>query len=253
MKMHALSGGRLRMKKHIFYADAERQETVDLPIACYLMRHGQGNVLFDTGCHPKIGTDPEERWGAMARALVPVHNAGDHVVASLADVGLAPEDIDVVVNSHLHSDHCGCNEFFTQATFVVHEKELATAQDPAMEGQGYFRADWDLPMPVEAVTGERDLFNDGRIVLVPLAGHSPGMMGALVGLDRDGAFFLASDTVSMRDNLDSEFLPKNTWNKDLLTQAYAEVRKIEAGGATVVCGHDAAQWDAMRHGRDAYE
>jgi len=54
MKMHVLSGGRLRMKKAIYYPDAGREETVDLPVSCILMRHAQGNVLFDTGCHPTI-------------------------------------------------------------------------------------------------------------------------------------------------------------------------------------------------------
>ena len=44
-------------------------------------------------------------------------------------MGLKPEDIDVVVNSHLHPDHCGCNAYFTKATFMVHEKEVAAAKE----------------------------------------------------------------------------------------------------------------------------
>ena len=66
MKMHMLSGGRLRMRKSIYFPDADRAEMIDLPVSCALMRHSQGNVLFDTGCHPTIAENPEARWGAAA-------------------------------------------------------------------------------------------------------------------------------------------------------------------------------------------
>ena len=52
MKMHALSGGRVRMRKSVYVPDADRSETIELPVSCFLLRHAQGNVLFDTGCHP---------------------------------------------------------------------------------------------------------------------------------------------------------------------------------------------------------
>ena len=52
---------------------------------------------------------------------------------------------------------------------------------------------------------------DGRIVLVPLPGHTPGMTGALVELDRSGRFLLASDALSVRENLDRDIIPRNTW------------------------------------------
>ena len=97
------------------------------------------------------------------------------------------------------------------------------------------------------------MFGDGRIVLIPLPGHTPGTTGALVALDRCGTFLLASDTVSLRATLDTGIIPKNTWNADALAKSLAEVRRIEARGATVLCGHDAAQWASLRKGADAYE
>ena len=108
-------------------------------------------------------------------------------------------------------------------------------------------------MPMDLVSGQRDVMGDGRIVLVELPGHTPGTMGALVGLDNSGTFLLASDTITLRECLDREFLPKNTWNKDVLSNSYQEVRRIEAGGATVICGHDAFQWDILSKGADGYD
>ena len=62
---------------------------------------------------------------------------------------------------------------------------------------GYLAAEWEQSAPTEAIDGERDLFGDGRIVVLPLPGHTPGTTGALVALEKSGTFLLASDTVSL--------------------------------------------------------
>ena len=61
MRMHLLSGGRLRMRRSVFYPAAARDETVELPVVCALLRHTQGNVLFDTGCNPQAAIRPGVR------------------------------------------------------------------------------------------------------------------------------------------------------------------------------------------------
>jgi N-acyl homoserine lactone hydrolase len=253
MKMHLLSGGRLRMRKSIYLPDADRNETIEMPVSCALLRHAQGNVLFDTGCHPSVPDDPEKRWGGLAKLMVPIMRPGDHVVNSLSRVGLEPDDIDIVVCSHLHPDHCGCNAFFKRATFAIHAKEVKAARAPEAEKSGYLAAEWEQPMPIDHIAGERDLFGDGRIVLIPMPGHTPGTMGALVTLERSGKFLLASDTVAIRATLDRDVIPRNTWNAEALAKSLAEVRRIEAGGATVVCSHDDGQWQGLRKGADAYD
>jgi glyoxylase-like metal-dependent hydrolase (beta-lactamase superfamily II) len=253
MKMNVLSGGRLRMRKSTYLPDADPAETIELPVSCFLLRHTQANVLFDTGCHPSVAENAEARWGRLARVVVPVSKPGEDVLGGLEGIGIAAGDIDVVVCSHLHLDHCGCNAFFPRATLICHERELAAAREPGAEARGYLQAEWDVPMPVDGIDAERDLFGDGRIVLLPLPGHTPGSIAALVALDRCGEFLLASDTVSLRANLDRDVLPRNTWNADALVRSWAEVRRIEAGGATVICGHDDAQWRSLRKGSEAYD
>jgi N-acyl homoserine lactone hydrolase len=253
MKMHALSGGRLRMKKSVYLPDAERGEMLELPVSCFLLRHTQGNVLFDTGCHPSTEQDAEGRWGAMAKAMTPISAPGDNVVAQLHAIGYAPGDIDLVVNSHFHSDHCGCNEFFKQATVICHARELAAASAAEAEKLGYLPQDWRQPMPVETIDGQRDLFNDGRIILLPVPGHTAGMTAALVQLDKSGRFVLASDAVPLRANLERDINPRNTWDAAQSLQSMAEIRRIEAGGATVLYGHDDAQWQSLKKGADFYD
>jgi N-acyl homoserine lactone hydrolase len=252
MRMHLLSCGSFRIRKSIFLPASDRSEMIDLPISSALLRHRQANVLFDTGCHPSVPENPAARWGGIAKLMIPLMQPGEHVLTRLSELGLAPEDIDVVVNSHLHPDHCGCNAFFRNATFLVHSEEVKAASAPDSEAKGYIAAEWDLPMPVDPIDAQRDVFGDGRIVLLPLPGHTPGSIGALVQLDQDGPFLLAGDTVSLRETLDTDVIPRNTWNGEALARSLDEVRRIEASGIKILCSHDPQQWATLRKGLEAY-
>jgi len=174
-------------------------------------------------------------------------------MSGLAALGVGADDIDVVVNSHFHTDHCGCNAFFRKATVVCHAKELEAARAADAEKAGVLARDWQHPNRFDTIEGERDLFGDGRIVLVPLPGHTQGSTGALVSLARAGRYLLASDAVALRVNYEREHNPRQTWNADAATRSMAEIRRIEAAGATVVFGHDAAQWDTLKKGADCYD
>jgi glyoxylase-like metal-dependent hydrolase (beta-lactamase superfamily II) len=253
MKLQFISAGRLRLKKSIYDRSADRSETFEAPVSSALIRHKQGNVLFDTGCHPSVVEHGEERWGSLMKVMTPVMGAQDTLLPNLACVGINPDDIDVVVNSHFHPDHCGCNEFFRKATIIAHAKEIEATKAPGAETAGYLRADWDHGQKTDPIDGERDVFGDGKLVLIPLPGHTPGTMGASVNLDRDGSFLLVSDAVSLRANLDADTVPRNTWNAEALLKSFAEIRRVEKSGATIICGHDDAQWQGLRKGAEAYE
>jgi glyoxylase-like metal-dependent hydrolase (beta-lactamase superfamily II) len=253
MKMHFLSGGRLRMRRSVFYPQAAKGETFELSVVSTLLRHDQGNVLFDTGCSPEVATSPEERWGGLARLMVPIFPPEQTVIGQLPQTGLSPDDIDLVICSHLHPDHCGCNEHFKRATILCHAAEVTTAKAEGSEQQGYLAADWDQPQGFKTFDAQYDVFGDGRIVLLPMPGHTPGMTAALVALDRDGSFLLASDAAAIEANLVEGYAPKNSWDLEKATASLQEIRRIADNGATVIFGHDAAQWDMLRTGAADYE
>ncbi|MEI4508716.1 N-acyl homoserine lactonase family protein [Sphingopyxis sp. CCNWLW253] len=252
MKMHFLSGGRLRMRRSIYYPGAARDATVELPVICTLLRHAQGNILFDTGCSPEAAIDPEARWGGVARAMAPIFAPEQAVVGQLGLAGLLPDDIDVVVCSHLHPDHCGCNDHFPRATVICHAAEVAAARAPDGAAMGYLPREWDNPQGFDTFEGQRDLFGDGRIILLPVPGHTPGMTAALVALDGDGEFLLASDAIAVEANLREGYAPKNSWDLGLANEAIDALRRIGEKGATVIFGHDDAQWQTLRRGSDYY-
>jgi N-acyl homoserine lactone hydrolase len=252
MKMHLLPGGRLRARRGVDYPDAARDETVELPVSCALLKHPQGLVLFDTGCHPAVATDAASRWGSLAKFLTPLFTAADTLTAQLPLAGVAPDDIDVVVCSHLHPDHCGCNVFFPRATVLAQAAEITAATAENALSQGFLPVEWQLPTPIQPIEGERDLFGDGRITLLPMPGHTPGMMVAHVVLDGDGAFVLASDAVAVGAHLRQRYTPKNTWDHQRALASIDAIARLQAQGATVLFGHDAEQWATLRTGAAFY-
>jgi len=253
MRMHLLSGGRLTMPRAIYYPEAEAADWLEMPVSCALFRHEQGVALFDTGCHPDAADDGESRWGRMARYSRPIFRREEAVVGQLPQLGLTAADVDLVICSHLHYDHCGCNAFFDRATIICQGRELAAARAEGAEAQGFLRREWDVGAAMQSIDGEHDVFGDGRLTLIPLPGHTPGSMGAHAVLDRSGAFLLTSDTAPVAASLAERTVPKNTWDAALYLSSLDEIARHADDGATVLFGHDAAQWREVRKGAEAYD
>jgi N-acyl homoserine lactone hydrolase len=246
MRLEALDGGRLRMRRRIFVPGADKAEMIDLPVPAYLIRHPDALILFDTGCPPGLAQEAEGRWGGLARLMVPVEAPGQDVVSELAKRGIAPGDIDIVVNSHLHPDHCGANSAFPSARFIAHADEIAWASEPQAANRGYIRSDWDFGAHMQAITGDHDIMGDGLLRTVPLPGHTPGLFGLMLDLPQTGTVLIATDAVCLRRNLENDEVPMNAWDADRLVASYGVVRAHAAAGARIICGHDDAEWKALR-------
>ena len=241
MKMHLLSGGRVRMRKSIFLPDAERDATIELPVCCALLRHGAGNVLFDTGCHPAVATEPQARWGGLAKS-----DDADHAARRQCRERARQH------RTAMRRRRRG--GVFASASRPLRLQQLLQARQfhhpcrgsrsgarAGAAASGYLAAEWEQGAPTDMLDGERDLFGDGRIVLIPLPGHTPGTTGALVALDSAGTFFWLPIPSACAAHSIAASSRKNTWNAEALVKSLAEVRRIEAGGAKVLCGHDDVQ------------
>ncbi len=253
MKMQFLDGGRLRMKRRVFVPGSDREAMIEMPVISTLFRHAKGNVLFDTGCHPSVATDAAARWGGMEKFMTPIALPNQNVINSLSSAGLKPEDIDIVVNSHLHPDHCGCNEFFTRAQFFCHEAELAAGTAEGADRMGYLRAEWEHSMQFNAISGELDVFDDGRLVTLHIPGHTPGSIGLRAELEKNGTYLIASDAVALERNLQHDEAPLNAWNSDQLRASYETVRAEQTRGSKIICGHDDNQWQRLSNGAQVYD
>jgi N-acyl homoserine lactone hydrolase len=242
------------MPRAVYYPGARPEDWFEMPVSSALFRHAQGVAIFDTGCHPDAAEDGEGRWGrAAARYSRPIFRREDAVIHQLPQLGLTCQDVDLVICSHLHYDHCGCNAFFDRATVICHAQELASARAEGADREGFLRREWDVGATIQAIEGEHDVFGDGRLTLIPLPGHTSGSIGAHAVMDRSGAFLLASDAAPVADSLSRRTVPENTWDPALYLASLEEIARHADEGATVLFGHDDAQWRTIRTGAAYYD
>ena len=129
MKLYALCTGYIELDRASMLSDLAPGQPWTVPVMSFLVDHPRGRLLFDTGVHCQARLDPIGRLGEeRSRRLAVKSGEGDDVVPQLARLGLKPDDVRYVANSHLHFDHCGGNEFFPRATFLVQRAELEAAR-----------------------------------------------------------------------------------------------------------------------------
>jgi N-acyl homoserine lactone hydrolase len=250
IRVYVLCTGFVELDRASMVSDLAPGQRWTVPVASFLVDHPRGRLLFDTGVHCHARVDPLKRLGPeRVKRLTVKSAAGDDVVPQLATLGLTPDGVRYVANSHLHFDHCGGNEFFPKATFLVQRPELEAARRPGfLPGYNPSPIDFDHPLDYRMVDGEHDVFDDGSVVLFPTYGHTPGHQSLLVRPGKGAPMVCAADACYTRDNMDRDVLPTILWDAAVMRESLAKLRKLrDQGGAMMFYGHDPAQWTAMPH------
>jgi glyoxylase-like metal-dependent hydrolase (beta-lactamase superfamily II) len=106
--------------------------------------------------------------------------------------------------------------------------------------------DFDHPLDYHLVDGEHDLFGDGQVVLLPTYGHTPGHQSLLLRAGKGTELVLTADACYTRENMDRDILPTVLWDPAEMSRSLSALRDWrDKRGATVIYGHDAAQWQTM--------
>ncbi|MFD4999672.1 N-acyl homoserine lactonase family protein [Streptomyces buecherae] len=161
------------------------------PVLAYLVRHGDGLILFDTGIGD-AGPETEAHYRPRRRALPD----------ALAASGVALGDVSMVVNCHLHFDHCGGNPLLGGTPILVQDVELATAR------RGDYTVEELVDFPgatYEEVAGEAEVWPG--VWVVPTPGHTPGHQ-SLVVRQGDGTVVLAGQAYDLASHFASEQLAR---------------------------------------------
>lgn len=256
MRLYLLETGSLTMDQSNITPGIGTGNKITVPVPAFLIVHPKGNVLFDTGMHPGVMTDPEGTWGVMAKALAPRITEGQKIVNQLANLGYKPDDIKYVVNSHLHLDHAGGNQLFPKATFIVQKNEIRVAFYPEpYQKTAYLRNDFDHPLNYRDIEGEYDIFGDGKLVLWLTTGHSQGHQSLVVNLENSGRFILTADCCFAPENLNLLIVPGSVvWSPDEGIRSLKRIRDArDRDGAFLIFGHDREGWDKLKHAPDFYD
>ena len=199
----------------------------DITDSCYLIRHGDQQMIWDTGFPAS--------WKGQTHDLGDLTVRIDKTLAEqLAQVGLKPADIDIVGISHMHSDHTGQAAEMPQAELLIGKADLDQTKgkdDPF----GSWRSDG---AKVRAVTGDTDVFGDGSVVALHLPGHTPDHLALLVKL-ASGPVLLTGDLYHSRDAREKRGVPPFNTSREETLQSMDTFEKLAKDtGAKVVIQHE---------------
>jgi len=180
----------------------DEKNRIAMAMNVLLVRSGGMNLLVDTGAGEKEDSKFHEMY-AMGPWLLP---------EALGAVGLKPEDIHVVVNTHLHFDHAGGNTrrdesgravaSFPNARYVVQKREYEDAVAAHERNRASYFAENYEPLRsqgrLELAEGEVEVAPGVR--LFPLPGHTLGMQGVLLESGNRKALYMG-DCVPTRHHI----------------------------------------------------
>jgi glyoxylase-like metal-dependent hydrolase (beta-lactamase superfamily II) len=231
-----------------------------VPVPVFLVEHPTaGPLLIDTGFDASVEDDPRTSLGRRQAWILPVRmGRGESAPARLRALGVEPEQIGVVVMTHLHNDHASGAAQFPHATFVVDGAEWRAACAGGFP-QGYRHAHFDQPLDwrildygAPGVRGhaafERslDLFGDGSVRLLSTPGHTLGHQSVLLVL-AGRELLLTGDAAYTRRTIDDDLVPIFVADERLYLRSLAAIRDhVRRSPRTVViCGHDAQRWPRL--------
>ena len=200
---------------------------IQFVFSCYLIRHGDKYMLWDTG------------HSLRAPMVAPKTS----LVDQLAQLNVKPEQIQFVGVSHYHADHTGQVDSFPQATLLIGKDDWAgiTSPTPAAGANVAGFADWAKGnRKVEVVPLDKDVFGDGTVMMLYTPGHTPGHHSLLVRLKEKGNVLLSGDLTHFHENYESNGVPNFNSDRAQTLASLDRFKKIAANlKATVIIQHDA--------------
>ncbi len=168
----------------------------DIPVHGFVIKHPQaGAILVDTG----VGY-PEE----LIKEWKPVNRRAADV---LAEHDLSPADVRIVVNTHLHFDHCGQNAVFKHAPFYIQRSELERARredDLTAQWFDFAGARFEL------IDGDAQIADGVRVLATP--GHTVGHQSVLVDAGDGEALLIGDAAYTARIYQEPEHADLVKWN-----------------------------------------
>ncbi len=217
------------------WRDGRTGDAVTIPVIIWYIRGGSEKVLVDTSFEEK--DYPEDPESPMIKMKID---------KALSSIGVRPDDIDLVINTHLHTDHFGNNELFKNASFIIQSDEIAAALAPAPWFPFYSRAQSTHLLKVldrvETINGDIEVSRG--ISLIKLGGHTPGSQAVLIGGNSDKVA-IAGDVIPTFFNLETSWPTGNFWD---LETVMASMNRLKASSRIILPSHDWRLWKRYPRG-----
>ena len=207
---------RFRFKK-------EELVTTNLSVACFLIVHPKGTLMWDVGAVPDSALKPGEKSALEGYATIT-----ETLKSQLEKIGYEPSDIEYLAFSHYHYDHIANANQFASATWLARKVErdamfAPVPPDKKMNPANYSRLKDSKTIIIP--TDDYDVFGDGTVVMKLAPGHTPGHQVLFLKLKKTGPIVLSGDLYHYPEERKLKRVP--TFETD--QQQTAETReKIEA-------------------------
>lgn len=212
------------------------EQKVRFNLGSYLIRADGRTILVDTGLGPRPADMPDAPWGTLLR--------------DFAANAVRPEDVDMVVMTHLHRDHVGWNltdargrwvPTFPNARYWVSTKDWEACHQPDVQPTRFPNAPtcvWPLAELglVEFMDGEHSLTR--TLTAMPTPGHTPGHMSLLVTSRGERALVLGDAAHSPVQIEEPDWVSRADMDPELTRRTRrALIERLERGQILVAAGH----------------
>lgn len=154
---------------------------------------GEERILIDTG----VGDLPEK--------FLKIYNVEKErsLLDCLKDMDLSPEDITMVINTHLHFDHTGYNKAFTNAVTIAQETEIRYSAYPDRFQKGSYIPSALQGLKFKGIAGEEEVAQG--VTALPTPGHTPGHQSVAVELE-DEVLIYTGDVSPLSINHEKKYI-----------------------------------------------
>ena len=159
------------------YQRANEQQLVPMNLNCLLVHSDGKTILVDNGLGDKLSEKAQQQWN--------IEYPEGRLIENLAKAGVQPEDVDIMLDTHLHSDHCGGNTTirdgevaptFPNAEYIVQRVEWANAMHPDARTRSTYLLDNYAPVwaagQFRFLHGDAHITDEVRVAVTP--GHTRG-------------------------------------------------------------------------------
>ena len=238
LELWRLDCGTVEVKDMSLFSDtfAYAGEHGTLTDSCYVIRHGSDYLLWDTGLPAAlVGQKPD-----LSQPLAVALDAD--IPSQLAKIGIKPEQIATIGISHNHFDHLGQAATFPKAKLMIGAADWETLKKkplPFGVDASLIKHWLDGKGKVDPVSGDRDVFGDGSVMMLAMPGHTEGETALLVKLPQKGPVLLSGDVVHFEKQIDNRGVPGFNADRAETLASMERLTKIaERLKATLVIQHD---------------
>jgi glyoxylase-like metal-dependent hydrolase (beta-lactamase superfamily II) len=252
ISLYVIDCGTIKVKDiSLFSPGVDQGISKTLTNTCYLIKHPNGNLLWDTGLPDDLGVDGVEKWDGAIHLSVK-----NPMLDQLAKINITPSDIDFVAVSHFHMDHSGNLNRFKQSALLLQKAEYDAAFGLTPEKFGYNALTYNALSKenVRIIKKDHDVFSDGSVIIKSAPGHTPGHQILVVNLPETGPVVLSGDLYHFTKNREFRRVPSFNFNKAQSVKSMDSVEKFIADTkATLWIQHDLEQNQTIKHAPYAYK